>query len=220
MTQPHNGFTIWDLFGYLPGVLFLTAFSVNIHTLANVYATIATLTYFGLQTNLIFLVLCNIIVYIILIVSFILPLSTVIRLYFWALAGVEFLIACLCLFYAFLLHRQAHISPLSRLLVASFICFLCFCSKSILIFIIQIEYDGGFPPVLLLCYFIISEIIPIVVMLIIFENSGKRNLIPNQNDTMMSEKIGSTFTGTVDESAYVFQEDNEPEPSFDYVNQQ
>jgi len=93
---------VWDIVGDLPAALFLTAFSVNIRTLAKAYYTVATVTYGGgLTLNMIFLVLCNLGVYSLLIVS--VKHEYAKQAYGWTIAAVEFFIACFCLLYASLI---------------------------------------------------------------------------------------------------------------------
>jgi len=72
---------------------------------------------------------------------------------------------------------------MTRLFIASIICFICFCVKSILIFIVEFNFNGEYPPALLLFYYIGSEVIPLVVMLWIFESSGKKREVEMETES-------------------------------------
>jgi len=85
-------------------------------------------------------------------------------------------LASLCLLYGFRLYRYMRTvpNPMAALFGATFVCFVCFSVKCILILVVQHQHDREYPPRVLVFYFYVSEIIPLFVMLIMFETSGKR----------------------------------------------
>jgi len=153
----------------------------------------------GLRLNTFVLVVCNLVIYGLLIVWYALPSGdlrdAIFNSYLVILSSLEFLIAALYLLYATLLYRRMTIrpNPMTRLFRAAIICFICFCVKSVFIIILALVWDGEYPPPVFVIYFIFSEIIPLLVMFIIFETSGKRDrgqpTESEQNGKQMSEKF-------------------------------
>jgi len=193
VTQPTIEHGVWDIFGTLPSALFLLAFSVNIGTLANSYSEVRKSRH-GYICNII-LVLCNTVVDGILTASYLTPAISA-SIYLFTLAAAEFLIANLCLLYAWLFygHSTDEPNPMFRLVCASGTCWVCFCIKTALIFVVQYLYLGVYTPFLLLAYFLFSEIAPVVVMIFIFETS-KKEIAGIETGNMMSQEVDATIAG-------------------------
>jgi len=80
-------------------------------------------------------------------------------------------------------------NPFKRVWRASIVCFLCFCVKSVLIVILTVKYEGQFDNETYALYLIAAEVIPLVVMLIIFEGTKKEgHSRPQQVSAMPSVK--------------------------------
>jgi len=224
VSQSSGDNLLWSVFGTLPAVLFLSAFSVNITTLAKVYHTVTTVNEPALKLNNIALGIINLVIWTLLLVWYALPdgdtKDTIYSSYLWLLASTELLIAIFLLVYACLLYRRFFVrpNPMFKLWVASIICFLCFCVKSVLIVVLAFVFKGTYPPSLLVFYLIFSEIIPIVVMLIIFESSGKRGAeLKDGHGKSKSHKMGNKVAedDIVPDPAggFVYREMQDPDPS-------
>jgi len=191
---------------------------VAIITLSNIYYKVAVVNHKRIIFNIIFLVICNLGVYGTLLPLFIIPFDD--PLYWrisdvnnYALVIVEFLIASLCLLYGFRLYRYMRTvpNPMAALFGATFICFVCFSVKCILILVVQHQHDREYPPRVLLFYFYVSELIPLFVMLIIFETSGKRESIIEMDPSLslLSHHAGSTPMGTMADERETLLQDSE-----------
>jgi len=199
-SQQSGDTLLWSIFGTLPAAIFLTAFSVNITTLAKIYFSVTSVSQMGLKLNTFCLILFNLVIYGLLLAWYCLPnddTDSLFNAYLILLSTMEFVIAALYLFYATLLYLRMTIrpNPMLRLFRAAIVCFICFCVKSIFIIVLALIWDGEYPPPVLVIYPIVSEIIPLLVMFIIFETSGKRDRgqpIGSENGKQMSEKFAHT----------------------------
>jgi len=161
---------------------------------------VTSVSQMGLKLNTFFLILVNLVIYGLLLAWYCLPnddTDSLFNAYLILLSTMEFVIAALYLFYATLLYLRMTIrpNPMQRLFRAAIVCFICFCVKSILIIILALIWDGDYPPPVLVIYPIVSEIIPLLVMFIIFETSGKRDRgqpIGSESGKQMSEKFAHT----------------------------
>jgi len=170
--------TAVDVLGTLPSALFFSAFAVNIHALAVVYHSVAKAAG-GLWVLTIGLCLMNILVYTTLIIFYSRPDKVLfLDIQVYTTSATEFIIACLLIVYARLIYiRFLPPNPMEKLWRGSFLCFLCFLVKAVLIIVVDILWHHDYTPVAYFTYSFFSEIVPMATMLLIFE--GPRGLTSN-----------------------------------------
>jgi len=141
-----------DILGTLPSALFFSAFAVNIHALAVVYHSVAKAAG-GLWILTILLCLMNILVYTTLIIFYSRPeMAIVLDVQVYTTSATEFIIACLLIVYARLIYiRFLPPNPMEKLWRGSFLCFLCFLVKAVLIIVVDILWHKDYTPVSFFC---------------------------------------------------------------------
>jgi len=160
-----------DVFGTIPSAFFLSAFSINIKTFARIFHLVSHQHIERYNYMTVFLWLVNLCVYTSLILSYAAPAGSfrdVITSYIlvWTVVICEIIIGFFLFCYSFVLYYSFP-TEMKKLFYVCFTCFLCMVTKAVLMLAIILFYDGSYNYWTFPLYFIISEIIPLTLMITI-----------------------------------------------------
>jgi len=178
LSQADDNDPAWlDALGILPSPIFITAFTITVHTFAKI-TRFMTYTEWKEMRIFTFSLMCiNAVVYIACIFDLARDSNLITTIFLWSLVVGNIFIAGLLFGYGRSLYRHftspsLHASArIKKLYISSLICFLCISTKSVIIMYLFFTSGSEYTTWSFPMYYVVSEVIPEAMMLVIFSTS-------------------------------------------------
>lgn len=191
--------------GNIPPPLFLSAFSVNVYTFARIYHTVLARQRYRFRALYSSLILSNLIVYIVVFLNLVKVQEG--DVWLWVLLTHALLVALGFFTYALLIYNEIKVraeangaptprmaksmtigwlmrrenNPMFKILVVATMCLACFLVRVAVLVALETVWSDKYPPYALFCYLLFAEVLPLCLMLLIFETS------PDSTQTQTSQ---------------------------------
>lgn len=202
-----------NVFGNFPPPLFLSAFSVNVYTFARIYHTVLARQRYRFRVLYCSLITLNVVMYLGVLLNT-LELTTG-SAWVWQLLVSSLLIALGFFVYALLIYNDIKVraeangvptprmtqsmtlgwlvrrenNPMFKILVVATLCLACFLVRVAVLVSLQVVWGDKYPVVAVFCYLLFSEVLPLCLMLLIFETSPEPAPLSQQSGGMQNPLI-------------------------------